>query len=81
MTAPDRSRHIKMILDPRGPSTHATEIFLRVDLESGLIEGRTDEPIRFTEEQIIGVLREDEAGAKTADLARKHGVSEATLYN
>jgi transposase len=37
--------------------------------------------IRFTEEQIIGVLREAEAGTKTADLARKHGVSEATLYN
>ncbi len=37
--------------------------------------------IRFTEEQIIGVLREAEAGAKTSDLARKHGVSEATLYN
>jgi putative transposase len=33
---------------------------------------------RFTEE-IIGVLKEHEAGAKTADLARKHGVSEATL--
>ncbi len=36
---------------------------------------------RFSEEQIIGVLREHEAGAKTADLARKHGVSEATIYN
>ena len=33
------------------------------------------------EEQIIGVLREHEAGARTVDLARKHGVSEATLYN
>jgi putative transposase len=31
------------------------------------------------EEQIIGVLREYEAGAKTADLARNHGISEATL--
>ena len=36
--------------------------------------------VRFTEEQIIGVLREHEASAKAADLARKHGVSEATLY-
>ena len=36
---------------------------------------------RFTEEQIIAVLKEHDAGAKTADLARKHGVSEATLYN
>ena len=36
---------------------------------------------RFTEEQIIGILREQEAGARTGDLARKHGVSEATLYN
>ena len=33
---------------------------------------------RLPEEQIIGVLKEHEAGAKTADLARKHGVSEAT---
>jgi putative transposase len=36
---------------------------------------------RFTEEQIIAVLREHEAGAKTGELARKHGISEATLYN
>lgn len=36
---------------------------------------------RFTEEQIIGVLKEAEAGAKTADLVRRHGVSEATIYN
>ena len=36
---------------------------------------------RFTEEQIIAVLREHEAGAKTTDLAGKHGVWEATLYN
>lgn len=36
---------------------------------------------RFSEEQIIGVLMEAEAGANTADLARRHGVSEATIYN
>src|SRR5438270_11847797 len=36
---------------------------------------------RFTEEQIIGVLKEQELGAKTADLCRKHGVSEQTFYN
>jgi hypothetical protein len=33
---------------------------------------------RFTEEQIIAVLQEHEAGAKAADLARKHGISDAT---
>ena len=36
---------------------------------------------RHTEEQIIGILKEHEAGVKTADLCRKHGISEATLYN
>ena len=36
---------------------------------------------RFTEEQIIAVLREHEAGAKAGELSRKYGMSEATLYN
>ena len=36
---------------------------------------------RFTGEQIIAVLKEHEAGMKTGDLARKHGISEATIYN
>ena len=36
---------------------------------------------RFSEEQIIAVLKEAEAGAKTGELARRHGVSEATIYN
>lgn len=35
---------------------------------------------KFTEEQIIGILREQEAGAKTAELCRKYGMSEATFY-
>ncbi len=36
---------------------------------------------RFTEEQIIAMLKEHEAGATTADLASKHGVCEGTIYN
>ena len=36
---------------------------------------------RFTEEQIIGVRKEAEAGTKIADLCRKHGISDATYYN
>ena len=36
---------------------------------------------RFTEEQIVGVLKEQEAGARTAELCRKHGISQATFYN
>ncbi|CDL00991.1 Insertion element ISR1 uncharacterized 10 kDa protein A3 (modular protein) [Magnetospirillum gryphiswaldense MSR-1 v2] len=35
---------------------------------------------RFTEEQIIGILKEQEAGHATADVCRKHGISSATFY-
>lgn len=35
---------------------------------------------RFSEEQIIGVLKEAEAGVKTADLCRRHGITEQTFY-
>lgn len=36
---------------------------------------------RFTEEQIIGVLKEAEVGIKVSELCRKHGISEPTYYN
>lgn len=35
---------------------------------------------RFTEEQIIGILKEQESGQRTADVCRKHGISEGTFY-
>jgi putative transposase len=35
---------------------------------------------RFTEEQIIGILREQDAGAKTTEVCRRHGISSATFY-
>ena len=36
---------------------------------------------RFSEEQIIVILREQEAGSSTADVCRRHGISSATFYN
>ena len=36
---------------------------------------------RHSEEQIIGILKQHEAGVKTADLCREHGISDATFYN
>jgi putative transposase len=35
---------------------------------------------RFSEEQIIAILREQESGSKAAEVCRRHGVSEATFY-
>jgi putative transposase len=37
-------------------------------------------PSRFSEEQIIGMLKEQEAGARTADVCRKYGICSATFY-
>lgn len=36
---------------------------------------------RFSEVQIIGILKEHQAGLSAADLCRKHGISDATFYN
>lgn len=36
---------------------------------------------RFTEEQILRILKEHDAGKKVNDLTREHGISDATLYN
>jgi transposase InsO family protein len=52
-----------------------------MELESGLTKDGPMKRSGFTEEQIISVLREQKAGAKATDLTRKHGISEATLYN
>jgi len=35
---------------------------------------------RFTEEQVIGILKEQESGQKTADVCRRHGISQPTFY-
>ena len=40
-----------------------------------------DEAQRFSEEQIIGIPKEHEAGVSVADVCRKHGVSYASIYN
>ncbi len=54
------------------------KIPVRADAERAAQAGSTQHG--FTEEQIIGILREHEAGAATADVCRKHGVSSATFY-
>jgi putative transposase len=51
-----------------------------MELESGLTKDGQMKRARFTEEQIIAILKEQEAGAPTADVCRRHGVSSATFY-
>jgi putative transposase len=59
----------------------ATGILFYFELQADPDEDGLKKPASFTEEQIIALLKAHEAGAKPADLARKHGISEATLQN
>src|SRR4051795_5136292 len=43
--------------------------------------GRLMKRTRFAEEQIVAILKQSEAGLKTAEICRQHGISEATFYN
>lgn len=52
-----------------------------MELESGPDEDGLLKRARFTQEQIIAAQGKHEAGAKTADLARRHGISGAAFYN
>jgi putative transposase len=54
--------------------------FLHGRVEFGPRKGRTMKRSRFSEEQIIALLREQEAGTPTAEVCRRHGVSTATFY-
>jgi hypothetical protein len=56
-------------------------IFLHLRLASGLREGGAMKRTIRIEEQIIGILQGHEAGAKSADLCRKHGMSEGTCLS
>jgi putative transposase len=52
-----------------------------MELESGPKKDEQMKRARLTEERIIAVLKKHEAVTKTVDLALRHGISEATIYN
>ncbi len=62
-------------------SSHYPLTLLRERLESGFEEGQAIKEATFSGKQVIGVLNEVEAGAKTPNLGRRHGVSSVTIYN
>jgi putative transposase len=54
---------------------------MKLEFSLNLKKGRTwMKKSRYTEEQIIGILKQHEAEVKTADLCREHGISAATFY-
>lgn len=58
-----------------------TESFLQNRIEPDPLKGGRMTKARFTEEQIVTVLKEQETGVKVADLCRKYGISGATFHN
>lgn len=81
--APQKIARVAVLITKQSPSSIQD---LRAGLPNAMIyesitcEGMDMKPNRFTEVQINGILREQEAGAKTAEVCRKHGVSSATFY-
>src|SRR3546814_18183221 len=65
------------VLTPAFPTRRSSELVWAI---VRLREETDVSKTRFSEEQIIAVLREQEGGMKTADVCRKHGISSATLY-
>jgi len=57
------------------PWRYPTDELVSAERKAGMKRGR------FSEEQIIGILKEAESGVKVAELSRRHGISDATLYN